>query len=251
MKDIIIKITVAATFVLMVTLNSLANILPINGLTTGAISDSYPNLFAPAGITFSIWGLIYLLLAIYTVYQFTTKNKLIDKMNPYFIATSIANSLWIYSWHYRHIGVSVLLIIIILFSLIKIADLLNKEKFTLREKLCVRLPFSVYFGWLTVAVIANITTFIVSLNWNRFGFPDQMWAIIILLVGAAIGIIRTFKDRGVAYGLVLIWAYLGILIKHTSSTGFAAQYPAVILATLFCFIAFLTTEVLLVLKKQF
>lgn len=246
----LVKIITALTYLLMVVVNSLANILPINGLTTGDISDSYPNLFAPAGITFSIWGLIYLLLGIYTVYQFTGKNKLIAKINPYFIATSVINAAWIFSWHYRLIGLSVLLIIVLLFCLIKIADTFKGESWSAKDKWLIRTPFSVYFGWLTVATIAAITTFLVSINFNGFGLSNQLWTVLVLFVGAAIGTIRMIKDKNIAYGLVLVWAYLGILLKHLSPTAFNQQYPSIIAAVGLCLVVFLITDTALLLKKQ-
>ncbi|GMX58506.1 MAG: hypothetical protein MCSN_1600 [Candidatus Microsyncoccus archaeolyticus] len=242
MKNIYLKILAGLSYVAMVTVNSLANILPINNQTTGAVSDAYPNLFAPAGVTFSIWGLIYLLLAGYVIFQFTKgsqkKEELIKKINPLFIATSLVNIAWIFSWHYDYIGLSVILISTLLVLLIKIADILCKEQFTGSEKLFISAPFSIYFGWITVATIANITTFLVSLGWNGFGIADFIWTSIILLIGALIGILRLNKDKNIAYGLVLIWAYLGILLKHFSVAGFNGKYPIVIATVIVCLVLF-------------
>jgi hypothetical protein len=98
-------------------------------------------------------------------------------------------------------------------------------------------PFSVYFGWITVAAIANITVFLVSIGWNGFGVADYVWTSVIVLVGAVIGILRMRKDRNVVYGLVLVWAYLGILLKHVSSDGFGGQYPSIIATVIACLIA--------------
>lgn len=238
----LMKILTLAAYVSMIAVNFLANSLPINDRTTGQISNDYPNLFAPAGITFSIWGLIYLLLAGYTVYLFVKKNKktekLISKINPLFIATSVANLSWIFAWHYDYIGISLIIMAALLFLLIKIADILRKEKFTSLEKLLIWAPFSVYFGWITVAAIANVTVFLVSIGWNGFGIADFVWTSVILLVGALIGILRMNKDKNIAYGSVLVWAYLGILYKHLSSGGFNAQYPSVIITVVICLILF-------------
>jgi len=238
MKNILTKFFVAGTFVAMVVVNGLANSLPINNRSTGQISDAYPNLFAPAGVTFSIWGLIYLLLAGYVGYQFTKAGlcqaDLIGKINRLFIVTSLANISWIFAWHYDYIGLSVGLMTILLVSLIKIADLLGAKQFNSGEKLFIRAPFGVYFGWITVATIANITVFLVSIGWNGFGLADFVWTSIILLVGSLIGILRMLKDNHIAYGLVLIWAYLGILLKHLSAGGFQGQYPSIIITTIVC-----------------
>jgi hypothetical protein len=248
-NSFLIKIFVALTYVVMIIVNFLANSLPINNRSTGVISDAYPNLFAPAGLTFSIWGLIYLLLLGYVFYQFTSfgmklgqKNEaLLKKVNILFIATSLANISWIFAWHYDFIGLSVLIMTAFLVLLIKIADIIRKEQFTKQEKLFISLPFSVYFGWITVATIANITVFLVSISWNGFGIAEYIWAIIILLIGVVIGVARTLKDRNMAYGLVLVWAYLGILLKHLSKDGFAGQYVSVIVTIVFCIIVFLAT----------
>ena len=131
--------------------------------------------------------------------------------------------------------------------LIKIADITKQLHLSTKENFLIRVPFSVYFGWITVATIANITTFLVSINWNGIGLTNQQWMVIILLVGAAIGLVRMLKDSSKAYGLVLIWAYFGIWIKHTST--FANQYPPVITAVLICIGLFILAEGKLFLRK--
>jgi hypothetical protein len=243
MKNTHIKIIAGLAYVAMVAVNFLANGLPINNRSTGAISDAYPNLFAPAGPAFSIWGLIYLLLAGYVLYQFVKKEQkteeLLKKINPLFIATSLANISWIFAWHYDYIGLSVLIMGGLLVLLIKIADILRVENFTALEKISIWAPFSVYFGWITVAAIANITVFMVSIGWNRFGIADFVWTSIILLVGAMIGILRMRKDKNIAYGMVLVWAYSWILFKHLSAGGFGGQYPSIIVAVIACLALFI------------
>jgi hypothetical protein len=232
------KKTVALTFLIMVSVNALANILPIGGKNTGQISDSYPNLFAPAGLTFSIWGLIYLLLAGYTVYQFgyfqkeksVIRDGLLTKVGVLFSISSVANAIWIFSWHYEILSASMMLMIVILACLILINQILRKEKLTTSEKIFVRLPFSVYFGWITVATIANATTFLVSTGFDGLGLADAAWTVIMISAGALIGIATMLRNRDIAYGLVVIWAYAGIIIKHTSAAGFNGQYPEVIAA---------------------
>lgn len=242
MKNIFLKIIAGIAYVAMITVNFLANSLPINNRSTGDISNAYPNLFAPAGLAFSIWGLIYLLLGGYTLYQFTKKSPqkegLFEKINTFFIATSLANILWIFAWHYDRIGISVLIMAALLFFLVKIADILRVEQFTFAEKIFIRAPFSVYFGWITVAAIANITVFLVSIGWKGFGLADFIWTSIILLVGAFIGILRMRKDKNIVYGMVLVWAYFGILLKHLSANGFNGKYPSVIASVIICLALF-------------
>jgi hypothetical protein len=246
MKNILIRIFAGVAYAAMVLVNFLANGLLINNRSTGAIADAYPNSFAPAGLAFSIWGLIYLLLGGYVLYQFMSfekegeqkKEGLLQRVNVLFSASALANISWIFAWHYDFIGLSVLIMAVLLVLLIRIADILRGERLTAREKLFISTPFSVYFGWITVAAIANITVFLVSVGWNGFGIADFVWTSMILLAGALIGVLRMRKDKNIAYGLVLIWAYLGILLKHFSTAGFGGQYPIVIATVMVCLVLF-------------
>lgn len=253
-----VKIIAVVTFVIMIVVNALANILPINGQTTGEVSNSYPNLFAPAGITFAIWGLIYLLLAAFTLYLLgffqdysdTIKANLLNKVGIVFSISSVANAAWIFAWHYNKIPLSMVLMLIILDCLIFINYLIKNEKLTTREKIFIRLPFSVYFGWITVATIANATTLLVSIGWDGFGISEPTWAVIIIMAGMLIGTLTMIINKDIAYGLVMLWAYAGIYIKHTSESGFDGQYPAVIYTVIACMIIFILSEVYLLYHKR-
>lgn len=253
--NFLLKIAVAIGYVAMVTVNYLANALPIGGVTTGEASDAYANLFTPAGLTFSIWGLIYLLLAIYVVYQFRSQGKELEekitKINIYFLITSLINIAWIFAWHYGVIWLSVVLMLILLVSLIKLADIINAKNTAKDLSTWVRLPFSIYFGWITVATIANITVLLVSLGWDGFGIKPDIWTIVILAVGVIIGAWRTLKDRNIPYVLVLIWAYAGILLKHVSESGFGGQYGGVIATLILCEIIFLAIIIGFATKPKF
>jgi hypothetical protein len=254
----ILKIASTLAFGAMVFVNYLANALPINGVTTGEASDAYANLFTPAGITFSIWGLIYLLLAGFILYLFGLFKKNMDEHNErlliklltLFIITCFANSLWIFSWHYDLIALSLFFMGGLLVSLIKIAQLVNNNQLNKGENSFIRLPFSIYFGWITVATIANVTVFLVKIGWNRFGLGEQLWAIIILLIGAVIAIIRAIKDKNIFYLLVLVWAYLGILLKHTSAQGYNGQYSGIIRMIIFSIALFIFTLVFIAKKRR-
>lgn len=261
MKDkepIFIKIGVALVFLLMILINALANILPINGITTGQVSDAYSNLFTPAGLTFSIWGIIYFLLALYVVYQlgvfgkknFVERRQLFKEIGFYFIVSSLANIFWIFAWHYRQIHFSLIFMVIILLSLIKISEIFKQKQLTNKEKIVLRLPFSLYFGWISVVTIANVIVFLVSLSWNGFGMSDQFWMILVLFIGTVIGLFRMIRDKDIIYGAVFLWAYLGILIKHVSSNGFAGQYPEIIVGLVACLSIFLTANIFLLLKRK-
>lgn len=257
-KNGLMKIMVTATFLLMVIVNALANMLPINGQTTGGVSDAYPNLFAPAGLTFAIWGLIYLLLAAYTLYQLglfrnsssKLEGTLLNRIGLFFSISSLANTAWIFAWHYHFISVSMLFMLVILVCLTVIAATIKNADLPPRDRLFVRLPFSVYFGWITVATIANATVLLVSLGWNRFGLPEAVWAVVMIIAGFLIASAVMLKNRDFAYGLVVIWAYLGILMKHASADGFAGQYPAVITTVIICLFFLIAAEVYLLIFSR-
>jgi hypothetical protein len=257
-KNLMLKIAVLLTYLVMIVVNALAGILPINGLDTGQVSDSFPNMFAPAGITFSIWGLIYILLALYTLYQFglfqqgkgVSREDLIAKIGPLFALSSLVNAAWIFAWHYLIIALSLLLMLALLALLMRINLVLVKEQLNARDNFFIRLPFAVYFGWITVATIANVTSLLVFSGWNQFGLSAVVWMLIIVPVGAVIGLLSMIRFKSMAYGFVIIWAYIGIVIKHTSAAGFAGQHPAVITATVICLVALLVGEAYLFLAGR-
>ncbi len=240
------KIIALVTYAAMIAVNILSVVLPINGITPGQVSDSYPNLFAPAGFTFSIWGLIYLLLTLYIIYMLAAENAptaLICKVNILFSLSSAANVFWVFSWHYRIIPLSMLFMAILLVCLILIMQMVTAETKLLGEKIFIKLPFAVYTGWITVAAIANVTVLLVSLGWNRFGISEQAWTVIILATGTVIGILAGIRFQSIAYLLVLIWAYLGILLKHISISGFSSQYLWVVITAIICILLFALTIV--------
>ncbi len=251
MKNPFLKILTLVSFGIMVGANYLAVSLPLGGRSTGQISDNYSNLFAPAGYAFSIWGLIYTLLGIYVIYQLRQKDDgLVIKVDRIFIVNALLNASWIFAWHYDIIWLSVIIMAGLLVTLIKIADILGASNITPKERWLVRLPFSVYFGWITVATIANITVFLVYLGWDGFGVSQSVWTVAVLIIGALIGSLRVLRDRSIPYGLVLIWAYGAILYKHLSANGFAGKYPSVIWTVALCLAVFAGTILSTLHKKK-
>jgi len=216
----VLKTLNLVAFLATVAINAMANALPINGKTTGELSDLYPNLFVPAGLTFSIWGLIYLLLAIFAVYQIAAPNRntadFLQRIGLMFIVASAANIGWIFLWHYQRVSASLVLMLVLLASLLAIYLRLGigVRAASWRERLLVQLPFSVYLGWITVATIANVTAVLVHLGWNRFGASQELWTVVVLVVATLITIGVLFTRNDLFYALVILWAFLGILIKR-------------------------------------
>ncbi|UNC91064.1 TspO/MBR family protein [Candidatus Contubernalis alkaliaceticus] len=218
-----LQITNIVTFAGVVIVNFLANTLPINGVTTGDVSDSYPNLFAPAGFTFAIWVVIYLLLAAFVVYQAkglfrksSVFKGVLKKVSIFFAASSIFNIAWVFAWHYRLIGLSLIFMFLIFISLAVIYIRIKKveEKPSRGELIFFHIPFSVYFGWISIAMIANITTYLVSIQWQGFNLPDAFWAVLIILTGALLAAINTFIHKDIAFLLVFFWAFIGIAVQR-------------------------------------
>lgn len=246
-----LKIITLVTYVIMVATNALANILPINGVTSGQVSDSYPNLFAPAGITFSIWGVIYLTLLAYCIYQFGIlqrgedpyKEQIFKKIGILFSISSILNSVWIFTWHYRIIEASLIIIISILILLIMINNVTKKAELSLKDYLFIRFPFSIYMGWLTVATIANVTTLLVKLGFGGFGISEVFWTIVVIIVGLIIASLTILRNKDLAYGLPIIWAYIGIYIKHISKDGWNTEYSIIIFTTVASIVILVMVEV--------
>ena len=211
-------------FIGTIIVNYLANSLPLNGKTTGEISALYPNLFTPAAITFSIWGLIYFLLAGFIIYQsrglFSDKRppEIVEKIGWLFFISSLANISWIFAWHYLKVFLSVMIMLVLLISLIKIYRKINNGYNLIRglEKLFTKITFSIYLGWISIATIANITAYLVSINWNGFGLSDVFWTITVIIVGLLLASFFVLIRNDIAYSLVVIWAYIGIIIKRLS-----------------------------------
>ena len=211
----ITKFLVLFTFVAMVGANALANIFPINGITTGAISDSYPNLFAPAGYTFAIWGVIYLALAFAVVRLLFQKDPQFEFVSRWFIISNLANTAWIFGWHYRMIAITAILIIVVLYSVMRIVFQLRSGENRLFG-ISQRLPYEIYGGWLLVATVANITTLLVDIGFTGFGISEVIWMLLILAVAWLIVSATVVRLRSFGIGLVLIWACGGIVSKHVS-----------------------------------
>jgi benzodiazapine receptor len=204
-----------------ITVNALANILPFNGQNTGEISDRFDIRFVPAGYVFSIWGVIYIGLIAFAIYQALPsqrENKTLDAIVPAYWLASIANAVWIVLWHYEYFTLTIFVMAVLLLSLISIYRRLRTVAApSLGFRLSALLPFSIYLGWISVATIANASQLLYFLNWDAFGLSAELWAVIMLVVATVLGVLMLFRERDVAYALVLVWAYVGIAVAQADS----------------------------------
>jgi benzodiazapine receptor len=236
--SVLLKWSNIVAFVLTLLVNGLAGSTTIlGGKNTAQISNANPTLITPAGYVFSIWGIIYILLGIFTVFQVLPSERGKDfqkRIGWLFVLSSLLNITWLFLWQFEYLSLSVVLMFLLLATLILIYIRLNigKARVPLREKLAVHLPFSVYLGWITIASIANMATTLVSVNWNGFGINQETWAILVLVIALLITLLVTATRRDVAYGLVVIWALLGIAVNQSlnSNIVMTTEIGAVVVA---------------------
>ncbi len=221
MKDFIRQIAVIFSILTTLVINGLANALPLNGLTTGEISDRFQVYFVPAGYVFSIWGLIYLGLIAFAIFQALPaqkENPHLRAIGWWVVVGSFANSAWIFLWHYEQFPLTLGAMLLLLISLIQVYRKLefNRRTVSRAESLFVQLPFRIYLGWITVATIANITALLDYLRWDGFGIAPQIWMILVLVAVVVIVGAINHNYCDLAYTLVILWALAGIAVKHSS-----------------------------------
>ncbi|MEM7534647.1 MAG: TspO/MBR family protein [Chloroflexota bacterium] len=215
-RQILIVVAVLSTIVV----NALANILPINGMNTGELSDKFVIFITPAGYVFSIWSIIYLGLLAYTIYQAQKPQRDNPRLRaiamPFFIS-SFANMAWIFVWHYELVPLSWVAMIAILGSLIAIYTRLfpSFDSASAAERWMTHIPFRIYLAWITVATIVNTTVILDYYGWSGGSISPEVWTAVMLGVGTVVGLFFTLVNRDVAYGTVLVWAFVGIAAKHS------------------------------------
>ena len=235
--DIVRQVAVVVAYVSTIVINALANLVPIGGMTTGALSDQFEVFFVPAGYVFSIWSLIYLGLGAYAIYQAIPAqrdNPRLRSIGWLFVLSSVFNSGWIFLWHYQLVGLSILVMLGILAALIAIYARLYPSYGAASwvEKITTHWSFRIYLGWITVATIANATTFLDSIGYGGAPLSPMLWAAALLVVATAIGLTFALRLRDLAYTAVLVWAFIGIYVKFpaTPLVGYTALAMVALLA---------------------
>lgn len=254
-----LKIANITAFILMVYVNYLSNALPINGHTAGELSDKYVNYFVPAGLTFAIWGVIYSWFMVFLGFQIATffskeidkkVSPIVGKIGWLFVISCLLNVTWLLAWHYEFVGLSVLLMVsflgTLLYIFLKIG--VGKSKINNLEKWISHAPFSIYLGWISIATIANFTALLVSNQWNGFGIDNAAWAKIMIIIGLVLTVFVVIQRNAIFYALVVVWAFYGIHLKRSQ----IADMPSLSIdnVVLFC-LGFITLTVLVRIKKWF
>ncbi|MEQ9103442.1 MAG: hypothetical protein RIE53_01955 [Rhodothermales bacterium] len=219
---------VAAAYVLMVSVNALANILPIGGNTTGAVSDAYASMFTPAGFTFAIWSIIYLGLLLLVVVQALPRfrhDERLRRMDGAFMLNGVLNAAWIVAWHHEYLWLSMAIMLGLLATLVVMYDAVRKGAepdwlFTMS----FRVPVSLYLAWICVATVANISILQSAAGWNNAVFSEPTWTLLKLAVVAAVAGSVFFRFRDAVFVAVVAWAAFGIQANQAAGSvvGMAA-----------------------------
>ncbi|QMU28077.1 hypothetical protein [Adhaeribacter radiodurans] len=212
----------------------------LNNQTIGDVSNKYPALFTPAGITFSIWGLIYLALTAFCIYHIVKAfkadatheaNQDVSRLGYWFILNNLATGAWTFAWVYEQLTLSVVLIFIQLITLIAMhirLQIYNPARST-ASRWFTQFPLSIYFGWICIATVANASSVLAASGWNGFGLAAGFWTIFMLGVATVLTLFLVLKRRNPFVGLVSIWAFYGINLKHQELK--LAVSPEIILAS--------------------
>ncbi|SDB82643.1 TspO and MBR related proteins [Pelagirhabdus alkalitolerans] len=219
------------TLLAVIVVNALANILPINGLQTGEISDLQNVLFTPAGYVFSIWSLIYILLIVWVLRQWPEHRRdlgIYVHTHTLFWLSNILNIAWILLWHYQLFLGSVIVMIALLLTLITLYKIIQKRALSKLDLW----PFSVYLGWISVATIANIAYYLTYIGWGGFGISDVVWTILLLIVALLLATWFRYTQNDLVYPLVFIWAIIGIAVRNQAEAPIVASAAYVVVGVL-------------------
>jgi len=225
-NPVILQLLNVITVVIVIIVNMIANILPLNGVNTGQVSDLYSNFFTPAGYVFSIWFIIYLQAIIFVIYQVRKTQReqaYIGQISIFYFLGGLANIAWIFLFHYSAnpinppflYGSTVLLLVLFLFLLFIYIRLgIGQTEVPRGQRLAVHLHISVSLAWLSVASIAGIAS---ALNTLLPGIPDPtQWigTAVMLVIALVLTLLMTYQRREFGFGLVVVWAAIGIAVKH-------------------------------------
>lgn len=236
-----------AAVIVMIIANMLAVILPLNGKTTQELSDALPNYFVPAGLIFSIWGVIYVLQVLFAIYQARGlgSNKVVEmpfleRIGPFSIVANLANTAWIFAWQWQLVPLSLPIMIVLLVALlvmyVRLGIGLQGTAVSRRDWWFVHLPTSVYLGWISVATVANVTAVLVNAGVPSFDTAAVAWTIIILAVVGVLAVLMLITRRDLFYVLVIEWALFGIALKQAATISiFITTIIAMIVVWVFWF----------------
>jgi benzodiazapine receptor len=241
-RDVVRQWANMIAVVVTLIVNFASEAIPLNGQTSAEISNRVPILFVPANYVFSVWGVIYVLLIAFGVYQALPSQKanpLLRRIGYWFVLTCVANATWLILFHYNLFALSLLMMVVLLAGLVTIYMRIRAGGAALsnRDRWFIHLPFSVYLGWITVATVANAAYVLYDAGWGGFGLSAEVWTVVMLAVAGLLTLAMIVIHRDVAYTAVIVWALVGIVIKQagTPVVAYAAGLVALIVVVTLVF----------------
>ncbi|MGQ9690338.1 MAG: hypothetical protein ACUVQY_03585 [Thermoproteota archaeon] len=171
-------------------------------------------------------GVIYFLLALFMVYRARAsqgKENYLREIDFLYLLGAVANIAWLTIFHYSYGNRSlflstpfpiIMLLAVLLLTYVRLG--VGVKKVALSQKLAVHLSVSVYLGWISLATIANVASALNVLVSNIPLGVQALGTVAMLLIALMITLILLIRRGDFAYGLVVVWASMGIAIKQAS-----------------------------------
>ncbi|MFT5752014.1 MAG: hypothetical protein ACI828_001369 [Flavobacteriales bacterium] len=218
--------------ILVLLINGLSQAQRWNNTTIGEISGKYDNLFTPASYAFAIWGLIFILLIGYSLFQirraFFSKKETpsIIQTGWWFAIANVLNASWVVAFTYDYILISVLIMLGILFSLLQIVRKTNMERWDAPIEVIALAwwPICIYAGWIAVATIANVSAFLVKEGFSGSELTQIIWTMVMISIAVVINILMVWLRNMREFAAVAIWAFIAIFIRHADRLPSVAYY---------------------------
>lgn len=239
-KKKILQIGNGLALIVTVIINYLSNTGTFNNTTIGEVSGQFHSLFTPAGYAFAIWGFIYLLLLGFIIYQGRSifvkvrDDDFVLKIGWWFIISCVANGGWVLLWLYGYTGLSCVFIFLLLFALLKIVINNAMELWDAPISVIAFLwwPFVFYSGWITVASIANVSSYLTKIEWGGFGMSEEAWTIFMIIVAVVINLLVTWTRNMREFAVVGAWALFAIAYANYNTEDSIAYVAAVMAVVL-------------------
>src|SRR5579871_4405809 len=221
MKKLLAAANLLALLVTIV-INYLSTAGIFGGNTIATVSAAFPTYFTPAPYAFSIWGLIYLGLLGFAIYQAralagnTEAAVLVHQVNGWFLLSCIANCCWVLAFVYGHTGLSILCMIVLFISLFMIILRTDMELTDPPPRVIVFVwwPFCLYSGWISVALLANIAFWWRKMEFSALGIHAAIWAVIMVLAAGALGLLMTWKRNMREFALAEAWGLIAVGVAN-------------------------------------
>lgn len=241
-NESVLKRSVVVLYFCMIILNAISFVIPINGRNVAMIAAYYPNFFTPSKFTFLIWLPVYLLLTSFAIYQYKLPDNSLISSKALFLARislisyCIINFIWTFAWLYDYFALSTMIIFVMAVFLGCVCRNISKDDLAARDRLCIRLPFSILYAWISMTTVINLVILMYSVRWRIFGLPHEISSLLIFASITVIALIQTLMNKDIAYCLTFIWSYIGILAKHISHDKLDRPYPYAVTVLISCII---------------